>query len=270
MTIFDKDHSPTSGTADGQLPGMKRVFNGARPERVCLTIDDDASGSGARWASVIENVTAHLVKEMEQRFVSVKWDYVAMRDMDIGEKDEYRLRGGTGADLLREQKLVERTGGGDAPETFSRTAENHLSDPGWHIYTGALEALGLVMFTTSDTKPALYNSLDELGAEFKNRKIKLFVIGTPGTNMEELVRAADGFFFPLNVNPTDAEAREIVNKLAATVKTTMGTVVTGRGTAGVAGTAASDRATLPAEAPMTLRRTLRGDVGEVGRTVAVP
>lgn len=270
MTIFDKEPFPASGTVGGQLPGMHRVFNGARPERVCLTVSDDATGSGARWATVIEKVTEHLVKEMEQRFVAVKWDYVAMRDMDIGEEDEYRLRGGTGADLLREQKLIKRTGGGDAPETFARTVENLLSDPGWNVYTGALEALGLVKFTTSDTKPALYNSLVELGEELKNRKIKLFVIGTPGTNMEELVRAADGFFFPLNVNPTDAEAREIVAKLAATVKTTMGGAVTGRGTAGVGGTAPFDRATRPAEPPTTVRRTLRGDVGEVGRTVAAP
>lgn len=266
MSTSDKSPFPMPGTVRGQLPDMKRAFNGARPERVSLAVNDDASGSGARWASVIEQVTNHLVKEMEQRFITVKWDYVAMRDTDIGEEDEYRLRGSTGADLLREQKLIVRKGGGDAPETFSRTVENQLSDPGWMVYTGGLEALGLVMFTTSDTKPALYNSLTELGAELKRRNIKLFVIGTPGTNMEELVHAADGFFFPLNTSPTDAEAREIVAKLAATVKSTMGAAATSRGTARPAGESGFKLPVLPCE---TLRDPPRGDVGPVGRTVAV-
>jgi hypothetical protein len=77
------------------------------------------------------------------------------------------------------------------------------------------------MFTTSDTKPADNNSLAELGAELKARKIKFYLIGTPGTNLIQLVDAADGFFFELTNTPSEAEVAAISANLAATVTATL-------------------------------------------------
>jgi len=243
-----------TNTIRGALPGMHRVLNGARPEHLNLGIFDDWTGSGAPWAVAIEQTTSHLVEQIQAKFATVHWDYVGMRDMDIGEEDEYRLRGGTGADVVREQKLARRSGGGDAAETFAQTLENQLSDPGWMPDTGAIEARGVILFTTSDTKPAKHNTLENLGQELKRRGINVFIIGTPGTNMEQLATAADGFFFALDVNPTVKEAQDIASRLAATVKTTMGRMVTSRGTV-------SGR---PQMSPAALT------VGPVGKTVAVP
>lgn len=261
MTTFKND-SP-AGTSKG-IPGMPRAgINGKRPERLKIAFKDDASGSGAPWARSIETITEQLVHELSSRFLAVSYDYVGMRDMDIGEADEYRLRGGSGEDLLREQKLLRRTGGGDADETFFQTVENHLSSPDWLTYTGASEALGLIMCTTSSSKPAKHNTVEQLGEELKQRRIKLFVIGEPGSNMEDLVRAADGFFFPLRVDPTPAEAQEIATKLAATVKTTMAGMVTSRREAG---TTTADRTAPAADTVYVPRATLRG----TGDTVARP
>lgn len=261
MTTFS--NASSAGTSKG-IPGMPRAgINGKRPEHVKISYNDDASGSGAPWARSIEAITGHLVAELASRFLSVTYDYVGMRDMDIGEADEYRLRGGSGEDLLREQKLLRRSGGGDADETFFQTVENHLSNPDWMPDTGSAEARGLIMATTSGSKPAKHNSVDEIGQELKQRRIKLFVIGEPGSNMEELVRAADGFFFPLRVDPTPAEAKEIATKLAATVKTTMGGMVTSRRDMGAT---VADR-TLPATGTAFISTgTLRG----TGDTVARP
>jgi hypothetical protein len=254
MTTHSNDS--LAGTSKG-IPGMPRAgINGKRPELARVSVKDDGSGSGLVWARSIEFISSHLVVELERRFLSVTYDYVGMHDMAIGEADEYLLQGGSGEDLLRAQKLLRRSGGGDADETFFQTVENHLSAPDSMPYTGASEALGMVMFTTSNSKPAKHNTVAQLGAELKRRRIKLFVCGEPGTNMEDLVRAADGFFFPLRIEPTPAEAQDIATRLAATVKTTLGGMATSRRDTR-AGTVGPDR---------QFRATLRG----TGDTVARP
>ena len=63
--------------------------------------------------------------------------------------------------------------------------------------------------------------LAELGAELKARKIKFYLIGTPGTNLMELVDASGGFFFELTNTPSEAEVAAISANLAATVAATL-------------------------------------------------
>jgi hypothetical protein len=208
-------------TTHNDLPSMNRTLNGVRPETALIHVTDDWTGSGATWATGIEKITNHLVRDIESKFTQVRWNYVGMRDQKVGENDEYRLKDGSGADLLREQAAAKRVGGGDAEETFAQTVEDGLSDPNVLPNAGATEARGWIMFTTSDTKPADNNSLAELGAELKARKIKFYLIGTPGTNLMELVDASGGFFFELTNTPSEAEVAAISANLAATVAATL-------------------------------------------------
>ena len=180
-------------TTHNDIPSMNLALNGVRPETALLHVTDDWTGSGATWATGIEKITQHLVRDIESKFTQVRWNYVGMRDQDVGEKDEYRLKDGSGADLLREQIAAKRVGGDDPEETFAQTVEDGLSDSNILPNAGATEARGWIMFTTSDTKPANKNSLAELGTKLKARKIKFYLIGTPGTNLMELVNASGGF-----------------------------------------------------------------------------
>lgn len=236
--------SAGAGSPAFQEIGMPPMFTpggkGVKPIAVNLYICDDATGSGAAWAKGIEVMTKALTIELEAKFAQVKYSYIGMRDQDIGERDEVRLKNGTAEELLREQKLLRREGGGDAAETFFQTVEDLLNDPSFAVDTGHSEARGLVLKTTSDSKPARENSVQDLGRELKSRRIHLYVVGTPGSNMQELVDAAQGDFFPLDVNPSTAEAQRMASALAATVAAT----VSAGGTAREPGKTV--RATVPA------------------------
>lgn len=238
------------------MPSLRRPINGVRPETVRLTVCEDLSGSGAGWAKGITQISTDLVREIGSRFAQCRWDYIGMRDQDIGEHDEVRLLGVSGEDFLRDQQLVEHVGGGDADETFAQTVEDLLSRPDWMTYVGPNEALGLVLFTTSSTKPAKGNTLEVLGEELKNRRINLYVIGTPGTNMQTLVDAAGGIFFELKSDPSPADTQRLAANLGKTV-------------AGTLRTAAATVRDTPADPALPKMTTVRG-VGAVGSTVARP
>ena len=214
--------SSSSHSAPGQMPAMKPAGGGIKPASASILVMEDLTGSAVEWAEAIRNVTRQLVPRLESALASVTWGYRGCRDIDVGESDEQRLVEGSGADLLREQAAGKREGGGDADETFADSLEYALES---YTFSPLREASkGVVLFQTSSTKPARSGrSLEEIGALFKQRRIRLFVVGTPGSNLERVTDAAGdhGFFIELTAKPNGVESEAVAKVLLATMKGTL-------------------------------------------------
>ncbi len=202
-----------------------------KPIYVNMLIGDDETGSGNTWKVHIENSTEHVLTELGKRFAGIKYSYISMGDRAIGEKDKLRLQNATAEEVLREQKMLVREGGGDAAETFLWTMDDVLRDPALLPRTRSNEARGLLLLTTDDTKPLPDGrSLEEFAQQFRQSKIYLFVVGTPGSNMERVAQMCGGDFFALDLNPSAAEAERVAARLAQTVAATVRTPADGAGT----------------------------------------
>ncbi|MCA3860342.1 MAG: hypothetical protein IOB81_17070, partial [Burkholderia sp.] len=70
-----------------RMPQMKRTFGGLKPTHAHVTVADDGTGSGLPWADGIIHAMTEVEKRLGQNFHEVSYDYIAMRDQDIGERD---------------------------------------------------------------------------------------------------------------------------------------------------------------------------------------
>lgn len=212
----------TIPAALGQMPGMTPPGKGLKPSSASILVIEDGTGSAQARAQAIAKATEQVVPRLESALAHVTWGYRVSRDIEEGESDEQRLVEGSGADLLREQAAVDHTGGGDADETFADSIEWALSD---YTFSAAPDAnKAVLLFQTSSTKPPQSGrSLEQIGEEFRERRIYLFVIGTQGSNMEQITDAAGsyGFFIELSENPSGAEAARVAETLLATMKSTL-------------------------------------------------
>lgn len=204
-------------------PPMRQTMGGKKPIAASILVFDDLSGSSQTWGVAIEQVTENMVSALEASLAKVTWGYLGMRDQDVGEEDEPRLEEGTGTELLREQKAATREGGGDPDETFAWSVER--AEQYYPFGGGSEVSKAMIVFETSSTKLLKSGrSLRDLGAALAKRRIYLFVVGTPGSNMKEMSQGAGqyGFFFELDANPGTREANKLAERLTATIKSSIG------------------------------------------------
>lgn len=218
----------------GPVVGIQRALGGKKPVACDVLVIDDGTGSGKPWAAGIEKGTEMVVRTLTAKLAAVSFGYTVSRDRDVGEADEQRLANVDGDQLLREQKLIVRDGGGDPEETFGDSVMDAVS--GYPFNHASDVSRAIVLLTTSNSKPTAAGLAPfQVGEEVAKRKIYLFVVGEPGSNVEDMVKGAGkygGGFFHLSLNPSQAEVDQMAARLTATIMGTVsnpaaGTVPTG-------------------------------------------
>ena len=219
---------------------VQRALNGRKPGQLELVVVDDGTLSSVGRAEVMATITEHLTQGLRKALAQVSYGYIVSRDRQEGEHDEWRVVQGTAEQVLREQALVIRAGGGDAAECFADTLMEVIDR---YPFTYSQDVVRVVLLVcTDDTKPTLHG-LDaaQVGQALADRRTHLVVAGEPHSNTRDLVSSAGRYglmFWDLSAQPTPEALAKVTAGVTSTV---VGTVSSG-GTVPMAGASANTSA----------------------------
>jgi hypothetical protein len=220
---------PLGSLGNGPSFIVNRAMGGRKPIKVELLVVDDLTRSAVNRAQVIGQITRLCFDDLQKAIGDLSFGYVGSRDREQGEADELRVTLGTADQVLREQQLVIRDGGGDAAETFADTLVDCLNT---YPFTHAADVVRAVLLLCTDyTKPTAAGlSPLQVGQLFAQHRTHLFVVGEPGSNTAEMVQGAGAFgggFIELTANPGPQELAVVATRLTGTLVGTLSTAGTG-------------------------------------------
>ena len=196
------------------------------PQAVQVLAIADATGSSGPFARGISHILDALATSLPERIASVRFGLVASRDADCGEHDETLLADGDATALQQAAQRIRFVGGDDADETHFWSVRDAL---GYGWADGPMRRKAILLIGSSDSKPIPGMTLEQLVVKLSERRITVFVVATPDSNLQLLATLTDGLLFALSNEPSAEELQRLTARLTSSITQTLSQALNGRG-----------------------------------------
>lgn len=192
-----------------------------RPGCATIGMSVDRTGSSKEFQIGIPLIAEKSLRSLEESIAKILVDLWTHGDLEYHEEPVQLVHCGTVDQTLEAIAGIEYGGGGDALETHADQIENVLNKTAWGARSLLCRNIAL-FFLTDDTKRTRSGkTMSQIGAEYKDRGIKLILVCQETALLRELKDAANGFLIPISNNPDKAEIDRVVSALCATLTMAM-------------------------------------------------
>ncbi|OVE73804.1 hypothetical protein BVX94_02815 [bacterium B17] len=191
------------------------------PVEINLQVSIDRSGSSSAFAKGIPEICSHTFTALKNAVAKVCLGLWTHSDTDYGEDPVQLLEDGDPDSAMNEIRKITYQGGGDEEETHADQLENLLHVTPWSCSQMRCRNV-LLMLANADTKPLKSRmSMEELGKEFKQKGVMLFLVCQETPNLRKIVDNAGGFLVEISNDPNADEIKRVVSTLTATMTATI-------------------------------------------------
>jgi len=192
-----------------------------RPGSVKVGATLDGTGSTGAYQASIPLIFGDVLECLASLVAKLDIDVWKHGDEEYKEAPAQLVQSGSALEALAAVRSIRYGGGFDAAETHATQIERLLNVTAWGTRLVGCRNV-LLAFLTDDTKPLPSGkSMRQLGAEIKDKRVKLFLVCQSTPTLRDLVDAAGGFLIEISNNPDSAEVKKVVNSLCAALTVTM-------------------------------------------------
>lgn len=186
---------------------------------VAITID--RTGSSLKFQTGIPQTVDIILPHLQAKARSLKVWVQSHGDEDFGQHPVMHTAGGSAEQALADVRAITYGGGGDSPEHHLDGIHTLLTSVPWTADPRRARG-AIIAFLTAETKPSrLGVSAAQIGKQFAERGLLLYLICEPTDTLRELVNAASGLMFEISNSPDPAQLQKIAAQLAASVVATV-------------------------------------------------
>jgi hypothetical protein len=217
---------PNCGPKAGQSSATDQFqIKAAKPRRIPTEVifvgSADITGSTGPYSATVPEVFEKVGRGLADKIATITYDVWSHGDLDCGQTPVQLCQHVTLDEAVAALKTLVYDGGGDPAESHADQVENLLNVSQWGA--DPLKSRNvLLMFATDDTKPTRSGkSMKQLGKEFKDKRVFLFLVCQETANLRELVDSAGGVLVQISTNPDATEIQKVVAQLTASIATTV-------------------------------------------------
>jgi hypothetical protein len=198
-----------------KIPGAKKTKSLMALQ---LIYGVDGTGSSSAFANGITTIQQSLAIDLPTLMMNINFGQCVIRDLDYDGSAAIvmSLQNATAEEAIQAAAIVDYNGGGDEDESFFDGLEYILDNYPLSYATGTRRAI-LILASSSSKDTRSGKGVAEMAKDFLQKNVTLLVVATPGSNLHELAKQANGLSFTLSDTPSAAEIAQVSQRLTASL-----------------------------------------------------